>query len=88
MTPFIFIGYTLYFKRVRPLYMDLREKMSNLNTFSQENIEGNRVVKAFAREGLRKPKDGRENGEFKEANTGHPLSGSNFSLSLRDCLRL
>ena len=69
VTPFIFIGYTLYFKRVRPLYMDLREKMSNLNTFSQENIEGNRVVKAFAREDYENKRMDEKNGEFKEANT-------------------
>lgn len=44
---FISVTYT---KRIRYLYGDLRECLSRLNTVAQENIAGNRVVKAFARE--------------------------------------
>ncbi len=33
-----------------PLHKDLREKLAGMNTAAQENISGNRVVKAFARE--------------------------------------
>ncbi|MFD1909730.1 hypothetical protein ACFSQ7_45935 [Paenibacillus rhizoplanae] len=34
-------------QKVRPMYIDLRERLSQLNTTTQENISGNRVVKAF-----------------------------------------
>jgi ATP-binding cassette subfamily B protein len=48
--PLIVVIRTLYIKKARPMYTDLREKLSFLNTAAQENIEGNRVVRAFARE--------------------------------------
>lgn len=50
MTPFIFIITRLFSKKAGPAYRVLREKQSALNTAAQENISGNRVVKAFARE--------------------------------------
>lgn len=50
LTPVIFT-ITFFFKRkVKPLYVALRERLSELNTAAEENISGNRVVKAFARE--------------------------------------
>ena len=50
LSPLIFFV-TLAFKRqAAPMHQQLREKMSDLNTAAQENISGNRVVKAFARE--------------------------------------
>ena len=39
-----------YSKKVRPIYIELREKLSRLSTNAQENIDGNKVVKAFANE--------------------------------------
>ncbi|UQZ34869.1 ABC transporter ATP-binding protein [Paenibacillus sp. PK3_47] len=50
LSPPIFIVAYIFAKRVRPMYIDLRERLSQLNTTTQENISGNRVVKAFARE--------------------------------------
>nr|WP_170312347.1 ABC transporter ATP-binding protein [Paenibacillus sacheonensis] len=50
LSPPIFIVAFLFARRVRPMYVDLRERLSQLNTATQENIAGNRVVKAFARE--------------------------------------
>lgn len=44
-----FISYN-YSRKVRPLYADQREKLSVMNSRAQENIAGNRVVKAFAKE--------------------------------------
>ena len=40
----------VYSKRVRPLFIDMRDRLSEMNTAAQENIAGNHVVKAFARE--------------------------------------
>ena len=50
VNPVIFIISRKYMKKVRGVYIDLRQKLSVLNTDAQENIEGNRVVKAFANE--------------------------------------
>ena len=40
----------LFSNKVGPYFVDLRERLSLLNSNAQENIEGNRVVKAFAQE--------------------------------------
>ncbi|RAP77734.1 ABC transporter ATP-binding protein [Paenibacillus montanisoli] len=50
LSPPIGIVAFIFARRVRPMYVDLRERLSQLNTTTQENIAGNRVVKAFARE--------------------------------------
>lgn len=50
LSPPIGIIAFMFARRVRPMYVDLRERLSQLNTITQENIAGNRVVKAFARE--------------------------------------
>ncbi len=46
------LGITSYFytKKVAPIYRSIRNCFAQLNISAQENIEGNRVVKAFARE--------------------------------------
>ena len=49
VTPIIFILTKVFAKQVHPLYVDLRERLSRMNTAAQENIAGNRVVKAFAK---------------------------------------
>lgn len=48
--PLIFLIIVLFKNKVAPRHKALREKLSGLNTAAQENIAGNRVVKAFARE--------------------------------------
>lgn len=56
---------TILFKRsVAPQHENLREELSRLNTASQENIAGNRTVKAFSREAY-------EISKFKERNTAY-----------------
>lgn len=40
----------MFSNRVAPMHALLREKLAQMNTYAQENISGNRVVKAFARE--------------------------------------
>ena len=46
----------------------LREKLSQMNTCAQENISGNRVVKAFAREDYEIEKFDKANRDFCETN--------------------
>lgn len=50
LTPVILFITWLFKRKAGPLYVDLREKLSRMNTAAEENISGNRVVKAFARE--------------------------------------
>ena len=50
VTPIILIVAYHFQKAVAPKFEDKREKLSDLNTAAEENISGNRVVKAFARE--------------------------------------
>lgn len=50
ISPFIFLIIILFKNKVAPRHKALREKLAQMNTAAQENISGNRVVKAFARE--------------------------------------
>ncbi|RUS42222.1 ABC transporter ATP-binding protein [Cohnella sp. AR92] len=68
LSPPIFIVAFLFAKRVRPMYIDLRERLSQLNTTTQENIAGNRVVKAFAREEYEVQKFTEKNVHYASAN--------------------
>lgn len=52
ITPIIFIITRKYSAYIRPKYVTLRNKSAEINTVAQENISGNRVVKAFSREGF------------------------------------
>ncbi len=58
----------IYSKRIHPLFAGLRERMAAMNTAAQENIAGNKTVKAFAREEYEKNKFERENAAFRKAN--------------------
>ncbi|MFD5023018.1 ABC transporter ATP-binding protein [Paenibacillus sp. NPDC058367] len=68
LSPPIFIVAYIFAKRVRPMYIDLRERLSQLNTTTQENISGNRVVKAFAREEFEVQKFTQKNVNYSTAN--------------------
>ena len=50
ITPIIAVLTFKYSRYIRPKYVELRNKSANINTVAQENIAGNRVVKAFSRE--------------------------------------
>lgn len=68
VTPFIVFATVLYSKKVAPIYRSIREKLSMLNISARENIAGNRVVKAFAREEYEIEKFDRSSKEFKDVN--------------------
>ncbi|MCL6457478.1 MAG: ABC transporter ATP-binding protein/permease [Gorillibacterium sp.] len=68
LSPFILVVAYLFAKHVRPMYVDLRERLSQLNTITQENIAGNRVVKAFAREEYEIEKFTEKNVNYSTAN--------------------
>lgn len=50
VAPLIMIIVIVFKKVVAPYHTALREKLAHMNTMAQENISGNRVVKAFSRE--------------------------------------
>ena len=49
---------------VRPIFGEARQQLSRLNTVVQENISGNRVVRAFAREPFEIEKFHKENNKY------------------------
>ena len=57
-------------KSVHPAFKKCRDAFSSLNTFVQENISGNRVVKAFAKEDYEKEKFNVQNDIYREAELG------------------
>ena len=68
LTPLILIITKKFKDVVGPYYVDLREKLSDLNTCAEENISGNRVVKAFAREEFEINKFDERNKGYNDAN--------------------
>ncbi len=62
-----FTGLTTYLqsRAVRPAFQRNRNCFSSLNAFVQENISGNRVVRAFAKEDFEISKFNRENDAFR-----------------------
>ena len=68
LTPAIFVITRLFSRKARPVYQNVRDKQSALNTAAQENISGNRVVKAFAREEYEIKKFKEKDEEYKKAN--------------------
>ncbi len=56
LCPVIFAIVYRFRLRVKPMHQLLRDKFARMNTDAQENISGNRVVKAFAKEEYEKEK--------------------------------
>lgn len=54
-------------RAIKPAFHNIRKHFSSLNTAVQENISGNRVVKAFAKEDFELEKFAKENDEYREA---------------------
>ncbi len=68
--PFTVFFTVAQFKRVKPAFHRIRTCFSSLNAFVQENISGNRVVKAFAKEEFEHEKFNAENDAYREAELG------------------
>lgn len=65
--PFTAITTYLQAKAIRPAFQKNRQMFSRLNAFAQENISGNRVVKAFAKEDYEIGKFDVENDNFRNS---------------------
>ena len=68
IAPLIFFIVLRFRKTVAPMHKALREKLAGMNTDAQENISGNRVVKAFAREEYEKEKFDTSNADYRDTN--------------------
>lgn len=65
--PFTAIATYLQSKQVKPAFRRNRECFSSLNAFVQENVSGNRVVKAFAKEDFEIEKFNKQNAAYRDA---------------------
>lgn len=68
VVPILGITSYLYSKKVAPIYRSIRNCFAQLNIDAQENISGNRVVKAFAREQYEIEKFEKASLKYKEEN--------------------
>ena len=65
--PFTAITTAKQSNEVRPTFQRIRDCFSSLNAFVQENVSGNRVVKAFAKEDFEIEKFNKENDAYMDA---------------------
>ena len=65
--PLTFLVSSRYAKHIRPGYVEIRAKTNRLNTIVQENINGVRIVRSFAREDYEKKKMERESTAVKHS---------------------
>lgn len=91
MTPFIWFFARQLSNHARPLFFDIRNSLAALNSMVEENIEGNRVVKAFVREGYETEKFDERNADYMDKNMAQAynsrrylpwLDGCSYSLQL------
>lgn len=91
VTPFIWIFARQLSSHARPLFLDIRNSLASLNSMVEENIEGNRVVKAFVREDFETQKFDERNDDYMRKNMAQAynsrrylpwLDGCSFSLQL------
>jgi ATP-binding cassette subfamily B multidrug efflux pump len=68
VTPFLLKVTRYYSKIIRPHFISMRDRLSEMNTAAQENIAGNRVVKAFSREEHERERFEVKNRRFRDAN--------------------
>lgn len=74
ISPFILLIVINFKKKVAPQHAELREKLAGMNTYAQENISGNRVVKAFAREKHEISKFDTANKDFRDTNVSTQMT--------------
>ena len=68
VTPFLFLLTRGLSKHAHPLFYAIRNSLASLNSMVEENIEGNRVVKAFVREPYETSKFDERNDDYMQRN--------------------
>ncbi|MCL2878713.1 MAG: ABC transporter ATP-binding protein/permease [Treponema sp.] len=79
VTPFILLVSRKYLKIIRPRFTLLRQKLTSLGTVVTENIDGNRVVKAFAREDYEIEKFEVHNAEFRDVSCQNAVIAAKYN---------
>ena len=74
--PLILAVSYFYSKTVRVRYKRIRESLSSLNIAATENIDGNRVVKAFTREKYEEEKFDEKSREYRDAHVAASVAWS------------
>lgn len=85
ISPLIFFIIIKFRKEVKPKHAALREKLADMNTHAQENISGNRVVKAFAREDYEIEKFDEANQDFRDSNKKTQLTWIKYFPWVETC---
>lgn len=85
LTPVIMAITASFRKKVAPKYQIQRDRLSNLNTRAEENISGNRVVKAFAREDYETDKFDELSRGFRDASKDAAFTWLRFFPFLEIC---
>ncbi len=88
LSPVIFIIIIKFRADVAPRHKMLREKLANMNTYAQENISGNRVVKAFAREDYEIEKFDSANTDFRDTNKSTQRTWIRYYPYIESCANL
>ncbi|MDR0376170.1 MAG: ABC transporter ATP-binding protein/permease [Spirochaetaceae bacterium] len=78
VTPIILLVSRRFTRIIRPRFVLLRQKLTSLGTTVTENIDGNRVVKAFAREDHEIEKFEVHNAEFRDVSCGNALIAARY----------
>jgi ATP-binding cassette subfamily B protein len=78
VTPFILLLSQRFMTIIRPRFVLLRQKLTNLGTAVTENIDGNRVVKAFAQEGREISNFEKHNTEFRDVSCKNALIAARY----------
>ena len=68
VTPFIATFTVILSRRAKRAFYEIRESFSRLNSMVEENIRGNKVVKAFGNENYEEKKFDHVNDQFRESN--------------------
>ncbi len=76
--PFTLVLTLIQFKHVEKYFARIRDCFSSLNSFVQENISGNRMVRAFAKEDYEIQKFNKENEAYRESQLESTRVWSNY----------
>ena len=78
VTPFILFVSHRFVKRIRPRFQLLRQKLTSLGTAVTENINGNRAVRAFAREAHEMEKIGKHNADYRDTSCENAMIAAKY----------
>ncbi len=88
LAPVIFLLVYRFRLQVKSKHILLREKFSFMNTVAQENISGNRVVRAFAREEYEKEKFDQINEDYENTACDTSMTWLKFFPYIESCANL